>query len=81
MLGEALVGQKQYAAAEPLLVQGYEGMKQREAKMPPQAKDLRLREALERLVQLYGACGKKDKAAEWRKKLEEAKAATKNAKP
>src|SRR5207245_269157 len=32
MLGEALVGQKQYAAAEPLLVQGYEGMKQREAK-------------------------------------------------
>jgi len=55
-------------------VQGYEGMKQREAKMPPQAKDQRLREALERLVQLYDACGKKDKAAEWRKKLEAAKA-------
>jgi len=55
--------QKQYAAAELLLLQGYE---------PPQAKDLRLREALERLVQLYDAWGKPDKAAEWRKKLEEA---------
>ena len=49
-------------------------MKQREATMPPQAKDLRLREALERLVHLYDASGKKDKAAEWWKKLEAAKA-------
>ena len=44
-------------------------MKEREAKMPPQAKDLRLREAQERLVHLYDAWGKKDKAAEWRRKL------------
>ena len=73
MLGEALAGQKQHAAAEPLLVQGYEGMKQRETKIPPQAKELRLREAVARLVQLYDAWGKKDKAAQWRKNLDTAK--------
>jgi hypothetical protein len=51
-------------------------MKQREAKIPAKDKD-RLTEALERLVQLYDAWGKKDKADEWRKKLEETKAAAK----
>ena len=70
MLGGALLGQKKYADAEPLLVKGYEGMKQRAEKMPPQAKDLRLGEALERLVQLYDAWGNTDQANEWRKKLE-----------
>ena len=34
-LGGVLLGQKKYADAEPLLLQGYEGMKQREAKIPP----------------------------------------------
>jgi hypothetical protein len=32
-----------------------------------------LPEALERLVQLYDATGQKDKADEWRSKLEQAK--------
>jgi tetratricopeptide (TPR) repeat protein/predicted Ser/Thr protein kinase len=68
-LGGALLGQQKYADAEPLLLQGYEGMKQREAKIPPPGK-VRLTEALERLVQLYEATGQKDKAEEWRKKLE-----------
>jgi tetratricopeptide (TPR) repeat protein len=75
-LGAALLGQQKYAEAEPLLVQGYEGMKQREAKIPAQAK-VRLTEALERLVQLYDATGQKDKADEWRKQLEQTKAAAK----
>ena len=48
-------------------------MKQREAKIPLQSK-IRLTEALERLVQLYDAIGKKDEAAKWRKELETAKA-------
>ena len=48
MLGGALLGQKKYAEAEPLLLAGYEGMKQREAKIPPEGK-VRLTEALERL--------------------------------
>ncbi len=63
-----LLGQKKYAEAEPLLVQGYEGMKAREAKIPPQSKK-RLTEAAERIVQLYDAWGKPDQAAEWRKRL------------
>jgi serine/threonine protein kinase/tetratricopeptide (TPR) repeat protein len=77
MLGEALLGQKKYADAEPLLLKGYQGMKQREAKIPPQGKP-RLREALERLVQLYEATGKKDEAARWRKELDEPKKTSAN---
>jgi hypothetical protein len=69
LLGEALLNQKKYAEAEPLLLQGYEGMKQREAKISLQNK-VRLTEGLERLVQLYEAIGKKDQADNWRKELE-----------
>jgi WD40 repeat protein/tetratricopeptide (TPR) repeat protein len=68
LLGGALLGQTKYAEAEPLLRQGYEGMKQREAKIPPLGKP-RLREAVERLVQLYDEWGQPEKAAQWRKKL------------
>src|SRR5207249_5022929 len=77
MLGQALLGQQKYADAEPLLFGGLQGMKQREAKIPANAK-VRLTEALERLVQLYDAWGKPDKAAEWRKELEAEKARQKN---
>jgi tetratricopeptide (TPR) repeat protein len=76
MLGEALLQQKKFAEAEPLLVSGYEGLKQREAKIPPWDK-LRLSKALDRLVQLYTAWDKKAEAQQWRKELETAKAATK----
>jgi hypothetical protein len=79
LLGGALLGQQKYAHAEPLLSAGYKGMKQCEAKIPPQFKSVRLGEALERLVQLYEATGQKDKADEWRKKLEEANAAARSA--
>jgi serine/threonine protein kinase/Flp pilus assembly protein TadD len=65
LLGEGLVGQRKYAEAEPLLVQGYEGMRQRAAKMPAHRDD-RLAEAVERLVQLYDAWGKQDEAQKWR---------------
>jgi hypothetical protein len=51
-------------------------MKQREAKIPAVWKK-RLTDALERVVHLYDAWGKKEKADEWRKKLEETKAAAK----
>ena len=69
------MGQKKYAEAEPLLLAGYEGMKQREAKIPPQGK-VRLTEALERLVQVDEALEKKDEAAKWRKELEALKEAS-----
>jgi tetratricopeptide (TPR) repeat protein len=69
LLGGALVGLKDYAAAEPLLLSGYEGMKQREAQIPPQGND-RLIEAVERLAQLYDATNNKEEAMKWRKELE-----------
>jgi serine/threonine protein kinase/tetratricopeptide (TPR) repeat protein len=68
MLGGALLGQKKYADAEPLLLAGYQGMKKQEAQIPLEGK-VRLTEAVERLVQLYEATGKKDEAAKWRKEL------------
>jgi tetratricopeptide (TPR) repeat protein len=80
MLGEALLGQKRYAEAEPLLLEGYRGMKEREAKIDKSSKD-RLTEALQRLVGLYEATGKKDEAAKWRKKVEEASKAAANRPP
>jgi serine/threonine protein kinase len=74
LLGGSLLGQKHYAEAEPLLLSGYEGLKQREETIPPQHK-ARPTEALERLVQLYDAWGRKDKADEWRRKLTDAESA------
>jgi eukaryotic-like serine/threonine-protein kinase len=74
MLGEALMEQKKYADAEPLLLSGYEGLKRRESYIPSYAKS-HLTQALERLVRLHEKWGKEDKAAEWRHKLEVAKAA------
>jgi non-specific serine/threonine protein kinase/serine/threonine-protein kinase len=73
LLGEALLGQKRYADAEAPLRAGYEGLKQREAKIPPPGK-VRLTEALRRLVRLYDAWGKPDDAARWRKELDAARA-------
>jgi hypothetical protein len=76
MLGGALLGQKKYAEAEPLLSKGCQGMKDLEDKIPPQGK-VRLVEALERLVQLYEATGRKDEAAQCRKRLLQAEEAPK----
>jgi hypothetical protein len=77
-LGGALLGQKKYTDAEPLLLEGDEGMKQQEAKIPPKDR-VRLPEAVERLMQLYEALGKKEEVAKWRKELEAIK--TSPAKP
>jgi serine/threonine protein kinase/tetratricopeptide (TPR) repeat protein len=64
LLGGALLGQKQYAESEPLLVAGYEGMKQREATIPEQGK-IRLTEAVDRLIELYTATDKPDEVTKW----------------
>ena len=74
MLGAALRGQKKYADAEPLLLKGYEGMKQRETSIPSQAK-IRIPEALDRLIELYTATNKPDEVKKW--KAERAKYPTK----
>ena len=67
-LGGSLLGQKKFAEAEPFILQGYEGLKAREAKIPAPSRK-RLAEAAERVVKLYEAWGKPDKAAEWRRRL------------
>jgi eukaryotic-like serine/threonine-protein kinase len=76
LLGAALLGQKRYAEAEPLLLAGYQGMKEGEGQIPRPQK-MRLIESAERIVQLYEATANKDKAKEWQKKLAEANAAAK----
>jgi hypothetical protein len=69
LLGGALLGQKNYAAAEPLLVQGYEGQKAREAQISSPFARHRIAEAGRRVVQLYEASGQPEKAEEWRAKV------------
>jgi len=71
LLGAALLDQKKYAQAEPLLLSGYEGMKRRQAKIPAQDR-YHLTRTLERLVRLYEEWGKPDKAEHWRKEWEAA---------
>jgi tetratricopeptide (TPR) repeat protein len=69
LLGGALLGQNKFSEAEPLLLAGYEGLKQREDKLPKDSP--RIKEALQRLVQLYEAASRPDQAAEWKQKLAE----------
>ena len=64
LLGGALAGQKKFQEAEPLLVEGYFGMKDREANIPPAAKT-RLPEAVQRLIDLYIAWDRPEDAAQW----------------
>jgi serine/threonine protein kinase len=75
LLGGALLGQAKYAEAEPLLLSGYEGLeasqsvgagskyRERGARWP------RLDRSGKRIVQLYEAWGKPDKAAAWKARL------------
>jgi tetratricopeptide (TPR) repeat protein len=76
MLGGALAGQKKFDDAEPLLIDGYEGMKARQDKIPAAAK-VRLKEALQRLVDLYTSWEKPDEAAKWMSVLDAATSASK----
>ena len=72
MLGAALLGQKRYAEAEPLLVSGYEGLKERENKLPASKRGNYL-SSVTSLVQLYTDWGKPEQAALWQQKLDELK--------
>jgi len=70
LLGGSLLGQKKYAEAEPLLLSAYQGLRQRQTQIPAQAKP-RIREALQRLVQLNEATGRPVQVTEWKQKLAE----------
>ena len=69
MLGGALLGQKKFAEAEPFLLKGYEGMKQREKTPTADASRLsllqRLTEALDRLIQFYTETNQPDEVKKW----------------
>jgi hypothetical protein len=64
------MGQNKFSEAEPLLVAGYQGLKKLEATITPDDKPC-LKEALKRLVNFYGATDQPERAAEWKKRLEE----------
>jgi hypothetical protein len=68
LLGGALLGQRRYAEAEPLVVEGYEGMKLHEARIPAGNPNI-LPVAADQVVALYDAWDKSQKAAEWKVKL------------
>jgi serine/threonine protein kinase len=68
VLGGSLLAQNRYAEAEPLLVQGYEGMKRAENAMTANWR-YRLPEAGERVIRYYEETKQPEKARQWRQKL------------
>jgi eukaryotic-like serine/threonine-protein kinase len=69
MLGGSLAGQKRYTEAEPLLLSGYRGLIERRAAIPLESRRA-LSEAGQRIAQLYESWEKREKATEWRQKLQ-----------
>jgi tetratricopeptide (TPR) repeat protein len=67
MLGATLVGKRKFDAAEPLLLSGYEGMRERESTIRERNKVLT--EILQNIVQLFEATSRTELADEWRAKL------------
>jgi serine/threonine protein kinase len=70
-LGAALAGLGRRVEAEPLVIQGYEGLRARENSLAARYKH-NVGAAAARIVPFYEAWAKKDKADEWRKRLGEA---------
>ena len=64
-VGAALLGQKRYADAEPLLRAAYQGLTA-DPKAVPAAGKQRLTQTVERLAALYTRWGKSDEGARWR---------------
>jgi serine/threonine protein kinase len=68
VLGGALLGQGRYGESEPLVLEGYKGLKARAALIPVPSR-FSLREAAERIVRLYEAWNRPDQAAAWKAEL------------
>ena len=67
LLGASLAAEKKFSEAEPLLIEGYQGMQARKERIAvPDRYHLVLARA--RIIQLYKEWGKTDKAAEWQGK-------------
>jgi eukaryotic-like serine/threonine-protein kinase len=69
LLGASLAGQKKYAAAEPLLLSGYQGLAQRAATIPAADRSV-VRLGEDWIVKLYRDWGKPEEAVTWRARLE-----------
>jgi serine/threonine protein kinase len=65
MLGKTLVGQKKFAQAETLLLEGYQGMKSQEGTIPKAFQSC-LQEAASWLAQFYEARAIPEKVVKWR---------------
>ncbi len=60
----------EYAAAEPLLLEAYQGFAKRQAAGSTPFDEEQLQAAIKNLVQLYENSNQPDKAAEWKAKLD-----------
>jgi serine/threonine protein kinase/tetratricopeptide (TPR) repeat protein len=68
LVGESLLGQQNYPEAEPFLRSGYEGLKQREDKIPVDSRAW-IRDTIEDLIRLYESTERPDKVVEWNAEL------------
>jgi tetratricopeptide (TPR) repeat protein len=71
MLGAALAAQARFPEAEPLLMSGYQRLIHKEGTIPWESRAA-LEDAGQRIVRLYQASGKSQKALQWRDKLQAA---------
>jgi len=69
LLGSSLAAQKRFEEAEQFLIDGYNGLRQREAQIPEQYRN-RLWDAVERLVALYASWGKAEETRRWQSVLD-----------
>jgi hypothetical protein len=67
VLGVILLGQRRDAKAEPLILKGYLGMKERETEYGDYERERA--EAGERVIQFYEVTNQPEKARMWREKL------------
>ena len=69
MIGLALFAQQAYPKAEQFLLQGYQDLEKQLSKKPSTSGAKLLRETVGRLIELYNATDRAEKAAPWREKL------------
>ncbi|MEZ6095950.1 MAG: tetratricopeptide repeat protein [Pirellulaceae bacterium] len=70
MLGLALLQQKKYRDAEPLLIEGYQGIKKRADSIPETVRKTRMSEAVQRLIEIYVQMEKPDEVEYWENEAE-----------
>jgi eukaryotic-like serine/threonine-protein kinase len=78
-LGATLMGKRKYEEAEPLLISGYEGMREHEGSIRERTKVLT--ESMQSFVQLFEATSRPEQAAEWKEKLAFVQSAGQRRKP